>query len=82
MTPQDESPEVHPGVFVIDGGVKFYFSLCAKEVSMMGTENFVENVQRETKDRLSDDERWEIFCRVLMDFRRIFRRGSSGITAG
>ena len=39
---------------------------------MMGTENFVENVQRETKDRLSDDERWEIFCRVLMDFRRIF----------
>lgn len=48
----------------------------------MATEDFAKSEQRETKDRLSDDERWEIFCRVLMDFRRIFRRGSSGFTAG
>lgn len=39
---------------------------------MMGTENFVENVQRETKDRLSADERWEIFLQSVDGFSEDF----------
>lgn len=34
----------------------------------MVIENFAENVQREMKDRLSDDERWGIFLQGVDGF--------------
>lgn len=38
----------------------------------MVIENFAENVQREMKDRLSDDERWGIFLQGVDGFSEDF----------